>query len=210
MTNLRIYVACLASYNNGVLHGEWIDVDGKDADDLQQEINDRILRTSRYPNVMVPCPDCEGTGERNGAECPRAACGGSGEIPSAEEWAIHDHEGFGDLLGEYSPLEDVAAIAAVLDDGDEDKRRGLLWLVGSCGYKVADAIDRCDEVRTFDGTPTEYAEQFADDVYSEAELGPLASYIDYERFARDMMLGGDIAEADVAGERFIVTNANEF
>lgn len=25
MSDNRIYVACLASYNNGVLHGKWID-----------------------------------------------------------------------------------------------------------------------------------------------------------------------------------------
>jgi Antirestriction protein (ArdA) len=27
MTAPRIYVACLAAYNNGRLHGEWIDAD---------------------------------------------------------------------------------------------------------------------------------------------------------------------------------------
>jgi len=34
----RIYVACLASYNNGVLHGSWIDCEGKGADELTGRI----------------------------------------------------------------------------------------------------------------------------------------------------------------------------
>ena len=58
----RIYVACLAAYNNGELHGAWIDAD-QDADAIREEIA-VILTTSPEPN--------------------------------AEEWAIHDYEGFGD------------------------------------------------------------------------------------------------------------------
>jgi antirestriction protein len=40
----RIYVACLAAYNNGKLYGEWIDCD-QDADDIQAAI-DAILKAS--------------------------------------------------------------------------------------------------------------------------------------------------------------------
>ena len=58
---MQIYVACLASYNAGVLHGEWIDLEGRDADDVRDEIA-RILRESPHPNVTVDCPDCGGTG----------------------------------------------------------------------------------------------------------------------------------------------------
>jgi len=52
----RIYVACLASYNNGVLHGAWIDA-VQDADALQAEVA-TMLRASPYPNVTVDCPNC--------------------------------------------------------------------------------------------------------------------------------------------------------
>ena len=37
-SNPRIYVACLAAYNNGYLHGAWIDAD-QDADDIRDEIS---------------------------------------------------------------------------------------------------------------------------------------------------------------------------
>ena len=45
----RIYVACLAAYNNGKLHGEWIDCD-QAADDIQEEIN-AMLAASPEPNA---------------------------------------------------------------------------------------------------------------------------------------------------------------
>ena len=41
----RVYVACLASYNAGVLHGRWIDVDGMDEEDIGEEI-EKVFKTS--------------------------------------------------------------------------------------------------------------------------------------------------------------------
>ena len=46
----RIYVACLASYTNGKLHGAWIDCEGKDSEDLAEEIKTKVLDTSPEPN----------------------------------------------------------------------------------------------------------------------------------------------------------------
>lgn len=51
--DFRIYAACLASYNNGVLHGAWIDVDGKDADDIQQEINLMLKASGILSQVRI-------------------------------------------------------------------------------------------------------------------------------------------------------------
>lgn len=44
-TTPRVYVACLASYNAGDLHGAWIDAD-QDPDDLLVEIQEKVLNTS--------------------------------------------------------------------------------------------------------------------------------------------------------------------
>jgi len=43
----QIYIACLASYNAGVLHGAWI-VPSSDEEELQGQIN-QILKTSKQP-----------------------------------------------------------------------------------------------------------------------------------------------------------------
>ena len=42
-TTPRVYIACLASYNAGILHGKW--ADAIDADDLRASIDD-VLKTS--------------------------------------------------------------------------------------------------------------------------------------------------------------------
>jgi hypothetical protein len=42
----RIYVACLASYNRGVLHGEWIEIDvDKSADDVREDVKHILPRS---------------------------------------------------------------------------------------------------------------------------------------------------------------------
>ncbi|MBX9790018.1 MAG: antirestriction protein ArdA [Pirellulales bacterium] len=72
-----IYVACLAAYNAGMLHGKWIPA-AQDADSLREEVN-AILKES--------------------------------PVPLAEEWAIHDYEGFGDIrIDEYHSLSEVSAL----------------------------------------------------------------------------------------------------
>lgn len=58
----RIYVASLADYNAGRLHGCWI-VANQSPDDIYREIQEMLSAS---------------------------------EVPNAEEWAIHDFEGFGD------------------------------------------------------------------------------------------------------------------
>ncbi|MCH2458263.1 MAG: antirestriction protein ArdA, partial [Henriciella sp.] len=73
----RIYVACLAAYNSGCLHGRWIDATTPD------EIWEQV----------------------------RAMLAASPE-PDAEEWAIHDYEGFeGASLSEYAAFETVCELA---------------------------------------------------------------------------------------------------
>ena len=44
----RIYVACLASYNAGTLHGKWIDLDYKSLEEVEDEIQ-VMLKQSKEP-----------------------------------------------------------------------------------------------------------------------------------------------------------------
>jgi len=46
MTSIKIYVACLASYNAGRLHGTWIDLEGLDGEDTHKAIQDQVIKTS--------------------------------------------------------------------------------------------------------------------------------------------------------------------
>jgi antirestriction protein len=49
----RIYVACLAAYVNGSLHGEWIDVD-RDSDEIHKDIKAMLSRS-----LMAKIQACE-------------------------------------------------------------------------------------------------------------------------------------------------------
>lgn len=82
----RIYVAGLSDYNAGILHGEWIELDGKSIEDVQAEIS-AILAASPYAAKY---------GEK------------------AEEWAIHDYELGGMQISEYENLENLVAISQCL------------------------------------------------------------------------------------------------
>jgi len=80
---IRIYVACLAAYNGGRLHGVWIDATGE-LDDIQEQVNTML------------------------AESPE---------PDAEEWAIHDYEGFGGYsVSEYSGFEELHTVASFIEE----------------------------------------------------------------------------------------------
>jgi len=79
MSTPRIYVACLAAYNAGHLHGTWIQAN-QAVEDIRSEVS-AMLTASPEPN--------------------------------AEEWAIHDYEGFGEIrLRAWETLERVTTIAA--------------------------------------------------------------------------------------------------
>jgi len=47
---MRIYAACLASYNNGTMHGEWIDVAGECIDEIRGQIQG-IIDASPTPGA---------------------------------------------------------------------------------------------------------------------------------------------------------------
>src|SRR5436305_12663954 len=75
----RVYVASLADYNAGRLHGAWLD-GNQEPGELKRQIAAMLARSPE---------------------------------PGAEEWAIHDYDGFGAArLDEYESLETIARLAA--------------------------------------------------------------------------------------------------
>lgn len=159
---IRIYVADLAAYNNGILHGVWIDATD-DVDDIQEQIN----------KMLAESPE----------EC-------------AEEYAIHDYEGFeGYPLGEYAGIQTAHDIACFIEEfpsiagellshfgGDIDEaRQAMEDNYCGCYRSVAD-----------------YAEELTEETTQIPQS--LAYYIDYEKMGRDMELGGDIFTIETSYE----------
>lgn len=159
-SNPRIYVACLAAYNNGYLHGAWIDAD-QDADEIRAEIAAMLTRSP---------------------------------IKDAEEYAIHDHEGFeGVSIGEYASIETVARMGAFIAEH------------GALGAGLlAQFIDDIDQAET--ALQDCYHGQFAsladymEEVTAESVTIPeaLRYYIDWDAMARDAEMSGEFFTIETA------------
>lgn len=151
---IRIYVADLAAYNNGKLHGVWIEAT-LDPDDIQEQIQ----------TMLAQSPE-----------------------EFAEEYAIHDYEGFGGYsLGEYEGIETAHEIACFIEE-----------YPGLSGELLNHFGGDLDEAKTaiednYSGCYKSLAD-YAQELTGETTQIPetLAYYIDYERMGRDMELSGDI------------------
>lgn len=114
----------------------------------------------------------------------------NGPQPDAEEWAIHDYEGFGPIkLGEHPDLDTVAEVAEALDDHGEAY---AVWYANE-SRDGADVERFEEQYRGVFRTLEDYAEQYLDDIgafHGASDL--LKNYFDYEKFARDLEMGGDV------------------
>lgn len=174
MTELRIYVASLSDYNAGILHGAWIDCEGKDAADLMEEVQ-AMLRASP-------------TAHREGLR--------------AEEFAIHDHEGFGNLIKEFTSLLTIAELVEVHDELGDDQWKVYLGWVEDLG-DVRDADDFRDAYQGIYRSLGDWAYELHQDCGSEI-LKEYENYIDWDAMGRDAEINGDIFSVDVAGGRVAV------
>lgn len=200
----RIYVASLADYNAGNLHGVWIDAD-QDPDAIHEEIR-AMLRASKYPNVMVDCPDCEGDQvhtNTEGEETPCATCNGAGKVPSAEEWAIHDYEDFGGMkISEFESIDRVSELAKGLEEHGE---AFALYIANFDQDGTEETFQ--DVYQGSAQSEEEYAEQLYSDMYGrDVTEGPLWNYIDWERVAHDLGYDGYHFERGEGGDVHVFRN----
>lgn len=131
----KIYVASLSDYNDGRLHGRWIEAN-QEPEQLHQSVQD-MLKTS--------------------------------PMPLAEEWAIHDYEGFGSVyLSEHESLETIARLAK----GVEEHGVSFAAWVAYRGLADEQAPELFNEafLGRYD-TLRDYANQFA------AELGLIERFV---------------------------------
>lgn len=174
----RVWIGSLADYNNGTLTGEWIDAAVED---------EELARGAR-------------------------AVVARSETPDAEEWAIFDYDDFGTWKpGEYEDITLVATVArgiaehgpafaawAELHDADPDM---LAAFEDSYLGEYNSPADWAREVLA--GSEVEQR--------IDASLGEdLARYmqVDYDGFARDAWLGGDVCVVHSGDGRVWVFYAN--
>lgn len=160
-SNPRIYVACLAAYNNGYLHGAWIDVD-QDADDIRGEISAMLARSP---------------------------------IKGAEEYAIHDYEGFeGVTIREYTSIESVARMGAFIAEHGALGAGLLEQFVGDID-QAETALQDC-----YHGQHASLGDYMEELTVESGVTIPeaLRYYIDREAMARDAEMGGEFFTIETA------------
>lgn len=150
----RIYVACLAAYNAGYLHGAWIDA-AQEPWTIYDEVR-AMLEAS--------------------------------PVAGAEEWAIHDHEGFGGLqVSEFSGFDTVSGWATFITEHGEVGAALLDYYGGD--------IDDAREAMTdrYLGQHASLAD-YVQDVTEETTAIPDAPrfYIDWHAMAPDAEMSGDL------------------
>jgi len=169
----RIYVASLADYNAGELHGRWIDAN-QSAEAIHAEVA-AMLKESKEP--------------------------------FAEEWAIHDYEGFGKLgLSEWESFETVAEVAGLIEEHGEVFAALMDYFGGTSGLEEAK--------RTFaEGYHGEYdsLEDYASLLVEETcDLKALPEFvrghIDYDGIAHDLEISGDVFTIEVDYQVHVFSN----
>lgn len=179
----RIYVASLSDYNAGLLHGVWIDLEGKDADEVSAEIA-AMLRKSPNPNTV----DSEGR-------------------PTAEEYAIHDYDNFhGIRIEEFLPVARAVLLASLLVNAGDDAP-ALGAYVNNLGLSYVDegTGDKFEEAyRGNWDNEEDFAEEWAESVGLLPQIPEdVRYYFDFGRFANDLFLGDFYSISDGDGGVFV-------
>ncbi|MFD3399868.1 antirestriction protein ArdA [Kribbella sp. NPDC058693] len=170
----RIYVRSLVDYTEGHDIGDWIDA-SQDLEDIHADIR----------NILSRSLHAHWTGQ------------------PAEEWAIHDQDGFGQItLSEYESLDVVCAL------GKGIAEHGLAF---SAWAEINDERDvytlaRFSEAYMGDfGSREEYAEHIVDEMNGDEELAKLSEWtrgivrFDFEYMIHEMETSGDFRFADHPG-----------
>lgn len=84
----------------------------------------------------------------------------------------------------------------------------LYYLVGVIGYNFEQALTKIDEPSIYRGELLDAAAELFDECYLHTIPDNIKYYVDYEKFARDCKLGGDMCEFEYTGTTFTCTNSN--
>ena len=167
--NFEAFVTNLGKYNEGMLVGEWVKL--PTTEEEMQKVFERI-----------------GIGKQDEFGQPY------------EEWFITDYEcpiyGVQKMLGEYESLDKLNYLAALIDELSLSDQEKLVAIMEAGCDEVSDIDDLINLTFNLDcydimpGINDEYdlGYYYANEagIYSEKDLGPLADYIDYERYGHDI------------------------
>ena len=148
------HVTCLAAYNNGILHGAWLNA-AQDAWALYDDV--------KYMLTASP-------------------------IAGAEEFAIYDYEGFGEVR-----LEEYTGLAEVADLGTFIAEYGAVGAALLDHYSGDIAEARMAITERYHGPHASLADYMQEMPEETTEIPlPLRQYLDWQAMARDAEISGDL------------------
>lgn len=171
----RIYVACLAAYNNGFLHGKWIDCD-QSAEEIHEEIQE-MLKESPI----------------------------NSELETAEEWEIHDTDDEIGLRLERMSIEDIAEAVDAINSSHHDAGLiGEVYNHLSI-ETIPEVVEWMDDNYSGEhDSLADYAESWLEDTGSlEGVPKDLRYYFDFDKWAREEEINGRIFTLYYGGKHHV-------
>lgn len=150
-------------------------------------------------------PDDEWYWEAWASICDKAQYTKDGKV-----WALHqDGDLFAVAWDELTDEEYKDFTGEARDDAiDDDLLPAMHYLTECAGQSWKDAKENVDDVCLYNGSLIDAATEQFDEIYTVPDS--IAGYIDYEKFARDCELGGDMLEFEYNGKTYTCTNNNDF
>lgn len=183
---IKLYLANLGKYNEGILKGEWVELPLSKAELEEVMVNIGVAHYDEEGNFV---PYVTETDEK-------------GYEYVYEEYAIHDYETDLNIsISEYSSLDNLNAIAENVEKYELDYVNVLLD-DGAIGMKdlIEGDLEEIMQNHTFiELEPNMNEEQevgyaYVDEIYGGPEYLSkeiLERYFDYEAFGRDILLSGE-------------------
>ena len=99
----------------------------------------------------------------------------------------------------------------IIADLSEHEKTILYYLCSSSRYSLENALDKLEGVDLYEGSLKDVAENLFNEFYLNSIDVPedLRFYIDYERFARDCKMNGDLYEFDFNGKTWTCTDPSQ-
>jgi len=103
---------------------------------------------------------------------------------------------------------DLATWFDDIESLEDNEKTALFYLVDQGGYDLSDALERYEDVTLYEGPLLDAATELFDEIYLPEVPEAVRNYIDYDAFANDCRIGGDMTEFTYEGTTYTCTNAN--
>ena len=183
---IKLYLANLGKYNEGILKGEWVELPLSETELEEVMVNIGVAHYDKEGNFVPYVIETD----ENGYEYVY------------EEYAIHDYETDLNIsISEYSSLNDLNTVAEIVEDFELDQVNALLdgGVIDMKDLIEGDLEEIMQHYSFIELEPNMNEEQEVGYAYVDEVCGGLEClskeilerYFDYEAFGRDILLSGE-------------------